>query len=510
MLNSYKEARINKDKNYDGKFFFGVKTTGVFCRPSCPSPTANEENTVYFDSMFNALNKGYRPCRRCRPDLTIEYYNSNINGTVIVRNALDKIYKGFLNEKSISDLADEFNISDRHLRKLFIDNIGIPPVKAANYHKALFAKKLITYTNHSITEIAFSSGFNSIRQFNDVYQSVFGMTPTETKRSAVEKKDSGTKLILYYKNDFDYNQILDFMRPRIIKGIETADNKSYSRTFRIETAVTSSEHKEKKYYSNNTEIKDNSENKSSTQNSVSKGYFTVINNPEISALELTIHADNIKCCMELYYRVRKMFDLDTDYSVINEKFKKDEYLKKGMKNNSVPGLPAAFDPYEFTVRAILGQQITVKAATTLAGRIAEKSGLKTPGNFPDGLDFFFPSPEEMIETDLEGLGITGIRQKTINTVTEALVNNLFSLTRNQSLEKFETEFSALKGIGSWTVHYTAMRGLGMTDSFPARDLGIIKALSFDGKKPKEKEILEIAEKWRPWRAYAALCLWNSL
>ena len=240
-----------------------------------------------------------------------------------------------------------------------------------------------------------------------------------------------------------------------------------------------------------------------------RGFFTVTDNPDQSALELRIACDNTGYTMEIHNRVRKVFDLDTDFSLINERCAKDEHLSKGMVEGHVPRLPAAFDPFEFVVRAILGQQISVQAATTLASRVAVKADLKSDGGYPSGLDYFFPDPSELLNFDLDGLGIPRTKQATLKTVAQAILDQRLKLTANQSLETFSKDFSALKGIGEWTVHYVAMRGLRMVDSFPATDLGVIKALTKKGRAPSKKEIKEMAEQWRPYRAYAALCLWND-
>lgn len=285
-----------------------------------------------------------------------------------------------------------------------------------------------------------------------------------------------TTLSLEYKKPFNFNQILSFMKYRAIKGVEIISENCYSRTFRVDNI---------------------------------KGYFTVSNHLEKSSLKLKINCDDIKCYSPIYHKVRKMFDLDTDFSFINEKFARDEILSKGMESGHVPRLPIAFDLFEHIIRAILGQQITIRAATTLAGRIVKKASLKTGSNFPIGLDYFFPTPSELLKTDFGGLGITKTRQATIKNVLNAIVNKAVCLRVNQPFDQFYRDFSSLKGIGDWTVHYVAMRGMGMVDSFPSRDLGILKALTENGKSPTQKEILNLAEKWRPYRAYAALCLWKS-
>jgi AraC family transcriptional regulator of adaptative response / DNA-3-methyladenine glycosylase II len=478
MKKKFKDARIAKDKNFDGKFFFGVKTTGIFCRPSCPSPIAKEENVVYFNEMFEALEQHYRPCLRCRPDINIDYYNGNISGTVIVNKALKMIYDGYLNYQSITDLAAQLQISDRHLRKLFIESLGVPPVKIAKYHRALFAKKLLLFSNQSITDIAFASGFGSLRQFNQVFKQIFNASPSSIKkeRSVTSQNKGNTSLLLTYQKPFNFSQVISFLKRRTVKGVEVVTEKSYARTFRTAKA---------------------------------KGYFIVKNNPKRSALELNIHCDDIKCYMEINNRVRRMFDLNTNFTHINQKFKNDKYLSKGMPEGRVPRLPIAFDPFEFSVRAVLGQQISVEAASTLASRIAKKTALKTESDFPEGLDYFFPDSEEITQAGLEGIGITGTRQATILNIAREIGENSFSLNANQPFEIFQQAFSTIKGVGEWTVNYVAMRGLGMVDSFPATDIGIIKAIAGEGKRPSRKQITDIAEKWRPYRAYAALCLWNQ-
>lgn len=473
-----RKARINKDKSFDGTFFFAVKTTGIFCRPSCPAPVAKEENVCYFDTLFAALEQGFRPCLRCRPDITTEYYNGNPSGTGIVQSALRLINQGYLNNHSIDKLADTLSVSERHLRKLFTDNIGSTPTKVARYSKALFAKKLLIYSDHPITDIAFASGFSSVRQFNEVFRKTFDTTPTAIRRECpTTKTNSGATLLhITYQKPFDFPLLLSFLSPRAIKGVEIITEESYSRTFRTEHA---------------------------------EGFFRVTDNPKKSYLELSIDCNDPRCYMTIYNRVRRMFDLDTDFSIINPRFVSDRLLCGGMVDEHVPRLPVAFDPFEFVIRAILGQQISVKAATTLAGRIAQNAKKETPAEFPEGLNYFFPNPQELLTIDLGTIGVTQTRQETLKTATEAVLDGSVRLTKNQSPENFHHDFSALKGIGDWTVSYVAMRGLGMIDSFPYSDLGVIKALTNNDKPPSKKEILSIAEQWRPYRTYATLCLWNQ-
>ncbi len=472
----YQKARVARDQNFDGKFFFGVKTTGVFCRPSCPSPLANEDNVRYFETVFAALEQGYRPCLRCRPDINTEYYSKNIDGAAIVNSALKLIYDGYLSHNSVHNLAREFYISDRHLRKLFVENLGLPPIKIAKCHKALFAKKLLFFSDMNITSVAYAAGFGSVRQFNQVFKEIFGLTPSQARGTENRMSYQGKPtMLLKYNNPFNFEEILAYYRDRALEGVEVVTNSSYSRTFRTAGA---------------------------------RGFFTVQNNVSKSALELSIYCDDIKSFMQVFNRVRLMFNLDTDFSPINQQLASDHILAPGMKNGQVPRLPVCYNSFELAIRAILGQQISFKAATTLAARLVKQVDVKTNDEFPEGLNYYFPKPAELEAVDLSTLGITQTRQKTIRNILHALQNNVFSLKANQSLSKFVKDIVQVKGIGDWTANYIAMRGLGMVDGFPASDLGVIKALSEDNKALSTKDIIKRAERWRPYRAYATLCLWN--
>jgi AraC family transcriptional regulator, regulatory protein of adaptative response / DNA-3-methyladenine glycosylase II len=475
----YRKAHVARDRNFDGKFFVCVKTTGIVCRPSCPAKTPKEENVHYTETIYDALEKGFRPCLRCKPDVELEHYYNHIHGITTVNRALKKIYNGFLNYSSINDLAKSLDVSERYLRKLFVEQVGVPPVKIAKYHRSMFAKKMLLSSGSSITEIAYASGFRSLRQFNDVFKEVFSKSPTKIRKELALKKSTleNPTLSLKYDKSFRFVEILAFFRDRSMAGVEIVTEESYRRTFRTEQA---------------------------------SGYFEVVDNPQNSCLDLKIHTDDIRCYMEIYNKVRNLFDLDRDFSLINNLFSNDKILSRGMIGGHTPRLPGVLDPFEFTIRAILGQQISVKAATTLASKIAIKTGIQTDKDFPEGLNYFFPNPEDLSQLDLAGIGITKTRQTTIQTVTNAVLNGDVHLTSNQTFEKFQDGFIKLKGIGEWTVNYVAMRGLGIVDAFPWNDLGVIKALSPKDKKLSKNEILAIAEKWRPYRTYAALCLWNSL
>ena len=469
MNDLYSKARIARDRNFDGQFYFGVKSTGIFCRPSCPAPTAKEENVVYFNSMFEALEQGFTPCYRCRPDLETEYYNGNAEGSRCVTAALEMIGNGFLNSRSVAELAAANHVSERHLRRLFLEHIGASPARVGIYHRAIFAKKLIVGTKRSFSEIASAAGFRSLRQFNDVVRRLFGRTPSGIRKVLCTPAPEAV-FLLKYRGPFCFSQLLEFMRPRTIPGVEAVTDRTYARTFQDEFGA---------------------------------GFFSVEDEPEASRLRLTVDCDDLRSCMNLCNRVRRMFDLSADMEKIAEVLGDDPLLFDGAP--LIPRLPVAFDPFEFTVRAILGQQITVKAAATFAGRIVEAAGLRC-GNAGS----LFPNPAQFLRLDLSRIGIVRARQETLRTVAGMVFNGELNLSANQTFDAFRSRLLAVRGIGEWTVNYVAMRALGMRDCFPASDLGILKAMARDGQRRTPAEILRIAERWRPYRSHAALCLWRRV
>jgi AraC family transcriptional regulator, regulatory protein of adaptative response / DNA-3-methyladenine glycosylase II len=478
-IEKFRKARKLKDKNFDGIFYFAVKTTGVFCRPSCPAPIAKEKNVKYYDSIFTAMNEGFRPCHRCRPDIQTDYYKGNPAGSNIIKKALQLIYDGYLHEHSVPDLAEKLSLSERHLRKLFQDNIGISPSKIDRYNKILFAKKLLLHSNQSITDIAFASGFGSLRQFNDVFKASFNTTPSAIRKEiylpGINQKD--TSLEIKYTTPYDFLSILEFLKPRVLRGVEKITDSSYSRTFRTSNAT---------------------------------GFFSIHNNIEKNCLQLSVHCSDLRCLMPVYNRVRKMFDVDTDFSSLNKRFANNPILSRGMHNNQIPRLPVAFDPFEVVIRAIIGQQLSVPAATTVTSRFAQETNILADSSFPDGLDYFFPLPEEVLNITLDGIGLTNTRQETIMKVVKAIIENKFELTADQSFETFRTNFTTLKGIGDWTAHYVAIWGLGLQDCYPYNDLRVIKALTLNGDRPTANTVKRAGMRWYPFRTYATLCLWNSL
>jgi len=300
----------------------------------------------------------------------------------------------------------------------------------------------------------------------------------ESRSETMMLQNTAVTIDLPYVPGFDWDGMLSFIAPRVISGVESIQDNHYQRSFRINDC---------------------------------RGWFKVTDCPKRNSLHLKIYLDKGRKPPELIaLRVRSMFDLDTDMGPILQKFRKDPLLSPAISAYSGLRLPGTWDPFEFTVRAILGQQISVKAATTLAGRVATLCGPECTSEYPEGLATFFPTPEEICRSDISGIGITSKRQATIQGLASKIVDKKISLSAEQGLKTFVDSFCELPGIGPWTAHYVAMRALKIADAFPDSDLGVKKALQENGKMPTQKQTIERAEAWRPWRAYATLFLWKSL
>lgn len=296
-------------------------------------------------------------------------------------------------------------------------------------------------------------------------------------------------------DDFDYPFMLSFLKPRMIEGVESVSDDQYVRSFYFPLAE-------------NAQFE---QAQSKNAHHYASGYFRVHYQAASNTLAISICFNEHEAIEPVLQRIRFMFDLDTNMADIEQCLQQDVILQRGFVNQQVPRMPKAFDCFEFCIRAILGQQVSVKAATTLAKRIAHAAQLKTPPHFPPGIEYFFPQCRDLISLNFDGLGLTQSRIDTLRLAINSLQTGQIGLDKNQVFEDFLVQWTALKGIGPWTANYLAMRGLGIQDSFPDKDLGVLKALADkEGKYPSRKAVLEQAKAWQPYRAYATLCLWNGL
>ena len=480
-------ARLARDKRFDGRFYTAVKTTGIFCRPICPARPPLEKNVEYFTTAAEAASAGYRPCLRCRPDAAPGSPAWGLVSTTVQRAI--RLMRSEREAQSIEQLAARLGITSRYLRKLFSEHVGLSPLQVWQTERALFAFGLLRDTDMPVGDIAFAAGFNSLRRFNGVFKDIYRRTPSDVRRESTVKpvkaaveRGNAIQIYLSYRPPFDWPGLLAFFAARTLPGVEqviagqSPEQGEYLRSFGLLGQ---------------------------------RGLLRVAHEPDKGRLRVRVYGDG--CGAVLYplrERLRRLFDLDADSEEIRGHLQADPLLRQVLKHSPGVRLPGAWDPFEYTLRAILGQQISVAAATTIAGRVARRYGETFAG--PDGEPLLlFPTPEQLRDADFADIGVTRTRARTLRTFVAATLAGEIDF-HEPDLETFCAQMTALPGIGDWTAHYTAMRGLSMPDAFPASDLGILIALGDVERKATPKQALARAEAWRPWRAYAALLLWQSL
>ncbi len=469
-------ALTGRDARFDGRFFVCVKTTGIYCRPVCPARTPKRGNCLFVPSAAAAQTLGYRSCLRCRPESapgTAAWAGTEAS----VARALRLIDEGVLDEGSVETLATRLGIGVRQLHRLFIRHLGASPLAVAGNRRLLVAKQLITETELPFSEVAAASGFQSLRRFNDAVRTVYGRSPSQLRRGAEEHGEqvsAAISLRLGYRPPFDWERILAYLSVRAIPGVEKIEAGMYRRTYRLGERT---------------------------------GTLEVSHQPERRALSVRIDGAGPLPVRQLVARVRRLFDLDADPAAISTALGEDPII--GPRLERAPGVrvPGAFDPFELAIRAVLGQQVSVKGATTLAGRVVQRCGTASAVTW-NGLTHFFPTPEALAQADLSGLGLTGGRVLALKGLAEACASGEGLLKPAVSLEDSVARLITLPGIGDWTAQYVALRALGEPDAFPSGDLALRKAAG-RGSVIAASALERMAEAWRPWRGYAALLLWTE-
>ena len=473
------QARLSRDPRFDGLFFTAVTSTGIYCRPNCPAPTANNRNVRYYANAAAAEAAGYRPCLRCRPELS-PADGAWRRGDETVARALKLIDQGMLAEQPLSALAERVHVGERQLRRLFVDRLGAPPIGVHGTRRLLFAKQLLTETALPITEVALAAGFGSLRRFNTTFRDAYRMAPRDLRKRPLAA--GGTlSLRLNYRPPYDFAAMLDFLRGRALPGVEIVDERSYARVLGTADAP---------------------------------GWLRVSMPGDLREGEhaLSLEVDGIPAAQLLgvVNRLRRMFDLDADPRTIAAALSCDARLRALLKKRPGLRIPSGWDGFEIAMRAIIGQQVSVAAARTLTGRMAERFGTPLPEAFAArGFSHLFPIPEALVEADIAAIGLPAARAAAIRGVARALVEGRVDFRAERTLDDFVARWTALPGIGPWTAQYVALRALGHPDAFPAGDLVLQKQLPADGSRLPEKALLARAEAWRPWRAYAVIQLWRD-
>jgi AraC family transcriptional regulator of adaptative response / DNA-3-methyladenine glycosylase II len=476
-------ALQSRDSRFDGLIFVGVTSTGIYCRPICPARTPKYENCRFYGSAAAAQEAGFRPCLRCRPESAPDLASWRGTSNTVSR-ALALIADGALDREAagVEALADRLGIGERQLRRLFQQHLGASPISVAQTRRVLFAKQLIHETRMPMTQVALASGFGSLRRFNEVFQGLFHRPPRALRRKTSMNEvdtETGVRLKLRYRPPYDWDSILRFFQIRAIPGVEIVENGKYLRTIEIDGKV---------------------------------GSIGLTHLPELNSLGLRIRFPDVQSFPTIVARVRRLFDLGADIETIGKHLSTDPFLAPLVARR--PGLraPGGWDGFELAVRAILGQQITVAGARQLAGQLVAIHGVRVPvveaGRV--GLTHVFPTAKAIASAATLGLPMPKARQEALKALAQAAVADLHLFRPFGSIEESVERLRCIRGVGEWTAQYIALRAIREADAFPATDIALLRGVAtLDGASPTSAALLERAESWRPWRAYAAQHLWAA-
>jgi AraC family transcriptional regulator, regulatory protein of adaptative response / DNA-3-methyladenine glycosylase II len=474
-------ALLTRDARFDGVFFVAVHSTGIYCRPICPAQTPRLEHITFVPTAAAAQAAGFRPCLRCRPETSPDL--AAWHGTAAtVSRAMSLIAAGALNDASVDDLASRLGIGERQLRRLFAQHIGASPNAVAQTRRVLFAKQLITDTSMPMAQVALAAGFGSLRRFNDTFHTLYGRPPRSMRRV----KDAGASasaitLTLPFKPPYDWSGIIGFLAARAIRGVESVQPDCYARSIELNGA---------------------------------QGTIALRMAERQNALVATIRFPVVTALPAIVARIRRMFDLGADPAVIGAQLAEDPVMAPLVAARPGLRVPGAWDGFELAVRGILGQQITVSAATALASKLVVLCGNALPPSDDPALavvTHVFPSPNDIAHVDDLGLalGMPRARAAAIVGLAKSAAANRSIFEPGHDLDEVIRRLRTLPGIGEWTAQYIAMRALREPDAFPAGDIGLMRAMATADGRPTSAQLLARADAWRPWRAYAALHLWAS-
>jgi AraC family transcriptional regulator of adaptative response / DNA-3-methyladenine glycosylase II len=475
-----------RDRRFDGLLFSGATSTGIYCRPICPARTPRFENCRFFASAAAAQEAGFRPCLRCRPEIAPDLASWSGTSNTVSR-ALALITDGGLDagEAGVDALAERLGVGGRQLRRLFQQHLGASPIAVAQTRRVLFAKQLIQETRMPMAEVAIAAGYGSLRRFNETFRDLFRRPPSALRREIASDAPpdsmggAGVTTRLSYRPPYDWPAMLDHLGARAIEGVEQVVDGIYRRSVADRGRL---------------------------------GTVEVRHRPARNSLAVTVRFPSVSALPAILARVRRVFDVGADIETIDSHLSQDPFLARLVALR--PGLraPGGWDGFELAVRAILGQQVSLPVARGLASRLVAACGQVLPmteGHRP-GLSRVFPSPERVAAAALDTLGIPASRRAALKALAEAAIADPHLFRPFGTVEEAIARLRAIRGVGDWTAQYIALRALRETDAFPAADVGLLRGASRgSGARPTPAELLDRAETWRPWRAYAAQHLWAA-
>ncbi len=467
----------SRDARFDGWFITAVRTTGIYCRPSCPTPVRpKRENVQFYPTAAAAQLAGYRACKRCRPDASPGSPEWNVRDDLVGR-AMRLIADGTVDRDGVAGLARRLAVSERHLHRLLLSELGAGPLAIARAQRAQTARVLIETTDLPFTQVAFAAGFESIRQFNDTVREVFALTPTALRtagRRRADIADGALTLRLPYRPPLDWPALSAWLRVRALPGVAEVNGHVYRRTLRLP-----------------------------------RGAGVVALEPVDTHIQCTLRLESMADLTSAVRQCRRLLDLDADPLSVVEVLSKDRRLSSIVKKR--PGLraPGAVDGTELAIQAVLGQQVSLAAARTLASRLVTAHGDVIKIADPT-LTHLFPHAASIADADLARLGVPATRRATLRAVARAVADGTLPLDPGADRTETYQQLVQLPGIGEWTAGYIVMRALGDPDTFLPSDLGIKKAVARLGIGSNARAISDHAAAWRPWRSYATHQLWATL
>ncbi|MDR1164922.1 MAG: helix-turn-helix domain-containing protein [Deltaproteobacteria bacterium] len=473
----------SRDARFDGRFFVGVSSTGVFCRPICRVKTPKAENCVFFATAAAAAEAGFRPCRKCRPELAPGASPADASSE-LARRALAALDENLASDWSLAEIASRLGASERHLRRVFFESFGVTPVKYRQYARLALAKRLLDDPRLKVADAAMAAGFGSLRRFGALFREKFGASPTALRRpsAALEWSQGEFGLTLAYRPPYPWERVLEFLALRAIPGVEEVRDGEYARTARL----------------------------AGPDGRLYEGWARARRDSRSEAIVAGVSLGLAPVLPRVLEGLRSLFDVSADSAEIHARLESMGAVKPGtpVLGTRVPG---SFAPFETAARATLGQLVSVKAANGLAAKMAEAFG--PPARTPfAALRRHFPSPEETLalgeplSASLGPLGISASKARAISGLARAFLEGTVDFSPASRPEAEIAKLTAIPGVGPWTAKYIAMRVMGWTDAFLETDRGVLKALA----PLSSREALLVSLPWRPWRSYATLNLWNSL
>lgn len=467
-----------RDARFDGVFFTGVKTTGIYCRPICSAKTPKESSCNFYANAAAAEAAGFRPCLRCRPELAPYDVQENLAYAILKR--MEQVGADGV---SLAQLAQQVGLSERQMRRVMVDTFGVPPIALLQTQRLLFAKKLLQETHLSVQEIAYAAGFSSVRRLNALFLSQYKKTPSSLRQASNKENGAWLELKLAYRPPLAWTELLRYLHGRAMPGIEwinlNEQGGSYARTLQFGEQV---------------------------------GCVHVFNDAERAHLKLRISTHLHAHVRTILASLRHLFDLDANPLVIQAHLAQTPHLAQQIARTPGLRLPGCVSPFELAIRTIIGQQVSVAGATTVMARLIAAFGHPIETEL-EHLHYVFPSPEQLSQVDIGAIAAIGMpfkRAQTIVSFAQFVAQGGFQIPVGLPLQDFIHRLCELPGIGPWTAQYIAMRAFRYPNAFPAGDLGLQKAAADEQVRLTEKQLEQRSQAWAPWRSYAAILLWQSL